>query len=176
MTSCSTRLRPRPRRSEAWSTQPRPSSASSRDSKTQWPPKKKPSPTKWPTTSGLTRALLACIGKLEDENVERQAQLEVFFKFEQQHDALKARHEAQTAQHKTLLSDNLRLKQEARDASTELQKLRATVDALEKRVTNEQTGRALLEERQEHGVALEQERAETIRQLERQLLAQSDEM
>lgn len=116
------------------------------------------------------------ISKLEDENVDKQAQLEVFFKFKEEFEDLRAKHETQSSLFKTLKIEKMNIEEELKETRRKAEKQEVRVRALERRVQNEQTGREMLEEKQEQGAFQEQEMKERIRVLEKQLIEQNDEM
>lgn len=116
------------------------------------------------------------IGKLEDENVEKQAQLEVFLKFEEEFEDLRAKYEAQSSQFKTIKIEKINLEDELGDLRREKETRDLRIKALERRIENEQTGRERLEEKQEQDAFQEQEMRERIRVLEKQLIEQNGEM
>ena len=124
----------------------------------------------------LIRGLLLYIEKLEDENIEKQDQLEVFLKFEKEFEDLKENFEKINKEQKTLKIEKIKLENEKKDLTQNLELKILRVEGLERRVENEQNGRVRLEEKQEKEAFQEEEFKEEINQMRKQLLTQQEEM
>ena len=124
----------------------------------------------------LTRGLLVYIEKLEEENIEKQNQLEVFLKFEEEFEELKEKFENQSNEFKTLKIEKIKFESEIKDLNRNIELKTLRMEALQKRVENEQTGRVRLEEKQEKEAFQEEEYKQQIKTMERQLLTQNEEM
>jgi chromosome segregation ATPase len=116
------------------------------------------------------------IEKLEDENVEKTDQLEVFLKFQEDYDELKEKHKDQTKLYKELKIEKIQFELDIKDLQRNLDLKNLRIEGLEKRVENEETGRVRLENKQEEEAFQEQEYKEKIKELERQLILQQEDM
>ena len=116
------------------------------------------------------------IEKLEEENIEKQNQLEVFLKFEEEFEELKEKFENQSNEFKTLKIEKIKFESEIKDLNRNIELKTLRMEALQKRVENEQTGRVRLEEKQEKEAFQEEEYKQQIKTMERQLLTQNEEM
>ena len=116
------------------------------------------------------------IEKLEDENVEKTEQLEVFLKFEEDYEKLKEKHKEQTTEFKTLKIEKIQFELEIKDLKRNLDLKSLRIEGLEKRVEHEEIGRVRLENKQEEEAFQEQEYKDKIKELERQLILQQEDM
>jgi hypothetical protein len=119
---------------------------------------------------------LLYIEKLEDENIEKQEQLEVFLTFEKEFEELKEKYRVQNEEFKTTKIQKLNLEGEVNNLRRDLDLKKMRVKALENKAKNEETGRVRLEVKQQEDAFQEEEYKEEIQELKRQILSQNDEL
>jgi hypothetical protein len=119
---------------------------------------------------------LLYIEKLEDENVEKTDQLETFLKFEKDYEDLKEKHKEKMDELKTIKIEKYQFEKDIKDLKRNVELKDLRIEGLERRVENEENGRVRLEVKQEEEAFQEQEYKDKIRELERQLILQQDDM
>lgn len=100
----------------------------------------------------------------------------MYLKFEQEFQELKEKFENQASELKSLKIEKITLDGEANSLKRDLELKNVRVQALEKRVQNIETGRARLEVQQEQDAFQGEELKAQVKEMQRQLISQDEEM